>query len=42
MKIKEREMTVALTSERRRATHSGTGDGAGKELAMKTTKKGGR
>jgi hypothetical protein len=26
----EREVTVALTLERRRPTHSGTGDGSGK------------
>ena len=39
MKVEEREVAVALTSERRRATHSGTGDGSGKELAMKDNNK---
>jgi len=29
MKDVEREVTEAFTSDRRRATHSGTGDGSG-------------
>ena len=34
----EREVTVTLTSERRRPTHSGTGDGAGRGVAMEDYK----
>lgn len=34
MNVEEREVTVALTSDRRRATHSGTGDGAGRGADM--------
>ena len=37
--VVEREVTVALTSERRRATHSGTGDGAGRGAAMENYKR---
>ena len=38
IKVVEREVTVALTSERRRPTHSGTGDGAGRGVAMEDYK----
>jgi hypothetical protein len=34
IKVVERDVTVTLTSERRRPTHSGTGDGAGRGVAM--------
>src|SRR5271170_5442583 len=38
IRVEEREVTVALTSERRRPTHSGTGDGIGGGVAIRGLK----
>jgi hypothetical protein len=38
IRVEETEVTVALTSERRRPTHSGTGDGTGWGVAIKELK----
>jgi hypothetical protein len=38
IRVEEREVTVVLNSERRRPTHSGTGDGTGCGVSIRRLK----
>jgi hypothetical protein len=38
IRVEEREVTVVLNSERRRPTHSGTGDGTGGGVSIRRLK----